>query len=109
MRQEDINDMRDRSTKPWLVDAPNFINTLWALDKIHKEFNDLKEKLRWIPVSERLPKHNSWVMVKEDTAVAMCWFMDGQFTDAYDSGLMFNVNISKIDSWREIPELVDGE
>ena len=77
--------------------------------KLENQLADLKERLRWIPLTERLPEQNSWIMVKEGTAVAMCWFRDGQFTDAYNSGYMFNVNILKIDSWRKIPELEDGE
>jgi hypothetical protein len=76
---------------------------------LEKQLEYLKEKLRWIPVTERLPEQHSWVMVKEDSAIAMCWFKDGVFTDAYNSGYMFNVNIDKIDRWREIPELRDGE
>jgi hypothetical protein len=74
---------------------------------LQKRIAELEEKLRWIPVSERLPENASWIMVRQGVTIGMCMFHNGEFYDPTYAPC-FNIDTSKITNWREIPELDGG-
>jgi hypothetical protein len=78
-------------------------NSFKSIAKTEKQLAELREKLRWIPVSERLPEKTCRVEVT--TSESIYWIRDFIFDD-YDSVESFKRFVKK---WRLIPELEDGE
>lgn len=68
---------------------------------MRKQFEELKEKLRWIPVSERLPEKNGFFEIQLNDDYVATRFLN---TDEIDIWIRNGVK-----AWREIPELEDGE
>ena len=78
------------------------------IKSIEKQLAELREKLRWIPVSERLPNQKGYYELRYETDpsdhVCCIYSWDGEFfTDDCDSVM------KKPKYWREIPELGDGK
>jgi hypothetical protein len=73
---------------------------------------ELREKLRWIPVSERLPEHIKDVLCLGHfggkTVASRSFKSDGWFVYDMD-GKVIKLNIDEVKYWMEIPELGDGE
>jgi hypothetical protein len=73
-------------------------------EKLAKQLSELRDKLRWIPVKERLPETDKYYEVKinDDVYIAM----------HLENGYFINGDLPencRADFWREIPELEDGE
>ena len=86
------------------------------IDVLTSQLADLKERLRWIPLTERLPDRDeksrySQVIceVKKDGEILILVF--NHEYDCWDDkeGDDFYCSIEEVSHWREIPELEDGE
>ena len=84
--------------------------------KLENQLADLKERLRWIPVTERLPNKEKTAFyeikmpVTRDIFVMMYngWRVDAVLPFFFDHDGI-RCYIDSVESWREIPELEDGE
>ena len=78
----------------------------------NQQIAELREKLRWIPVSERLPEHIKDVLCLGHfggkTVASRSFKSDGWFVYDMD-GKVIKLNIDEVKYWMEIPELGDGE
>lgn len=104
-----INDFCcDHSIKSIAVD-----NYKRLLD-LNDELMALKEKLRWIPVSERLPDNNTGKEFEcrrkgwPSTDVIMLGFnkLDDGYFQFFNEDWERTYTIDEIDSWREVPNAV---
>ena len=69
------------------------------VELLEKQLAELREKLRLIPVTERLPEKEGSYETKKGKIIQVCYFIPGTNTWI----------INGITHWREIPELGDGE
>ena len=76
-------------------------------EKLEKQLAELREKLRWIPGTERLPENNGDYELKNNGHLFVV-FDNGKWY-YQDSNGWKEYLILGIESWREIPELEDGE
>ena len=86
--------------------------------KLENQLADLKERLRWIPVSERLPEYDDevecgyCVTLPDGKQVKIVYI--GSLNDYGDWIFLnslgeYHTLCMPIQFWREIPELEDGE
>jgi len=83
---------------------------------MRKQLSDLREKLRWIPVTERLPDRDEksrysqvTCEVKKDSEVLILVFNHEHECWDDKEGDDFYCSIEEVSHWREIPELgVEG-
>jgi len=83
------------------IDVPD--SAVMRIADLQRQIAEIREKLRWIPVSERLPEKTCRVEVTTNKSIY--WIRDFIFDD-YDSVESFKRFVKK---WRLIPELEDGE
>ena len=84
--------------------------------KLENQLADLKERLRWIPVTERLPDRDEksrysqvTCEVKKDGDILILVFNHEHECWDDKEGDDFYCSIEEVSHWREIPELGDGE
>jgi hypothetical protein len=93
---EEIESINDK-----LIESEN------SVELLEKQLAELREKLRWIPVSERLPENNGDYELKNNGYLFVV-FDNGKWYYQDNNGWKEYI-ILGIESWREIPELEDGE
>ena len=100
-----------------MSNEPSQIDYLEAhIDSLEKQLADLKERLRWIPLTERLPNkeltafYEIKIPVTNDIFIMM---YNGFRVDAvmpfffdHDGNRFY---IDSVESWRKVPELGVGE
>lgn len=62
------------------------------------------EEMKWIPVSERIPKINQIVLVTEDGEVKLC-----TYEHWYGYGYGFYGSRGKVTAWMPLPEAYEGD
>jgi hypothetical protein len=80
--------------------------------ELERKLAKLRDKLRWIPVEERLPDHIKDVLCLGHfggkTVASKSFKNDGWFLHDKE-GHVIKVNLDEFKYWMEIPELGDGE
>jgi hypothetical protein len=98
------------------IDVPD--TAIMRIADLQRELAELLEKLRWIPVSERLPEIDDevecgyWVTLPDGKQVKIVYI--GSLNDYGDWVFLnslgeYHTLCMPIQFWREIPELEDGE
>ena len=83
----------------------NILFRCWQMGWLDK-YDDTKNQMGWIPVSERLPKDNNCVLVTRDGDIEFGKYEDGEWffwLDAYWMDTDFVV------AWMPLPEPYRGE
>ena len=77
------------------------------LNELHIELSQLRERTRWIPVSERLPKRDGFYLVLENVnQVAGYYHWCKQFGWNTDGG---RINIQSVTHWMPLPPPPEAE
>jgi len=79
------------------------------IERLQSELKELKEKQRWIPVTERLPEEGKevWAALKDGTAMHnnKTWYRMLR----YSSSFGWSLYTSEVTHWMALPELPKEE
>ena len=85
-----------------LVSAARIQDKDFEIQDLKAELSQLRERIRWIPVSERLPKRDGFYLVLENVnQVAGYYHWCKQFGWNTDGG---RINIQSVTHWMPLPE-----